>query len=217
MSDCIRKLVVEFIGTFFLVFTVGATALLSGDKTLTALAIGFALMVMVYAGGPVSGGHYNPAVSLAAAIRNALSWKDLVPYWIAQVLGGLSAGFLAAHIADAPATPCPFCELAIPNVIIGEFLFTFALCYVVLLTATSKASEGNSYFGLAIGSTVTVGAIAVGGICMGAFNPAVAVALPVIKGCMCGFCWQLVCLTVLVNLIAGAVAAAVYMLTAKDA
>jgi len=217
MLDCVRKMVVEYIGTFFLVFTVGATALLSNGNVLTALAIGFVLMVMVYAGGPVSGGHYNPAVSLAAAIRNALSWKDLVPYWIAQILGGLSAGFLAAHIAGASeAAPCPFCELTIPNVIIGEFLFTFALCYVVLLTATSKATEGNSYFGLAIGSTVTVGAVAVGGICMGAFNPAVAAALPVIKGCMCCFCWKLVCLTVLVNLIAGTAAAAVYMITAKD-
>jgi len=89
-------------------------------------------------------------------------------------------------------------------------LFTFALCYVVLLTATLKASEGNSYFGLAIGSTVTVGAIAVGGICLGAFNPAVALALPVIKGCTCCLCCKIVGLTVLVNLVAGICAALVY-------
>jgi len=214
MLEELKKLTVEFIGTFFLVFTVGATALLSPDKTLAAIAIGFALMVMVYAGGHISGGHYNPAVSLAAAIRKALSWKELIPYWIAQVLGAVAAAFLAVHIAGVPAAAAS--ELTISNVIIGEFLFTFALCYVVLLTATTKSTEGNSYYGLAIGSTVTVGAIAVGGICLGAFNPAVALAVPVINGCACAACLQLVGLTVLVNLIAGVCAALVFKFVSTE-
>src|SRR5574344_914833 len=107
MLEILKKLTVEFIGTFFLVFTIGATGLLSGDKTLSAIAIGFALMVMVYAGGHISGGHYNPAVSLAVAVRKALPWKDLVPYWVAQILGGVIAGILVSHIAAVSETACP--------------------------------------------------------------------------------------------------------------
>lgn len=214
MLETFKKLTVEFIGTFFLVFTVAATALLSSDKTLAAIAIGFVLMVMVYAGGQISGGHYNPAVSLAAAIRKALPWKDIVPYWLAQILGGLAAAFLASGIAAMPETAPAEPELL--NIIAGEFLFTFALCYVVLMTATTKASEGNSYFGLAIGSTVTVGAIAVGGICLGAFNPAVALAVPVINGCFCCACIKTALITVLVNLIAGLCAALVFKFVAPQ-
>jgi len=209
MLEKFKKLGVEFIGTFFLVFTIGATVLLSTNKTLSALAIGFVLMVMVYAGGHISGGHYNPAVSIAACLRGALEKADLIPYWVAQILGGAAGAFLASYIAGAPQTAFES-TLSTANIVIGEFLFTFALCYVVLLTATSKSTEGNSYFGLAIGSTVTVGAVAVGGICFGAFNPAVAIALPVIKGCICAPCYTLVLTTVLVNLIAGLVAAMVF-------
>lgn len=177
MVENFRKYVVEFIGTFFLVFTIGCTALLHGGVVIPAIAIGFALMVMVYAGGHISGGHYNPAVSLSAGIRGALEWKQLLPYWVFQVLGALCAGFLARFVGIVPAE-ADAVVFDIPVLVICEFLFTFALCYVVLLTATSKKCEGNCYYGLAIGSTVTVGAFAVGGlVCAGAFNPAVAVSL----------------------------------------
>ena len=206
MKENCKKYLVEFIGTFFLVFTVASAVLLGGDGVIAPLAIGFALMIMVYAGGHISGAHYNPAVSLAAAIRGALDWKQLVPYWVVQVLGAVCASLLVAHYAILPeeiGEP----EFTIPQLIIGEFLFTFALCYVVLQVATSKKTEGNSYYGLAIGSTVMVGAFAVGGIfCLGAFNPAVAVGLGLIKSaCPVG-----VCIISLVNLVAGAVAACVY-------
>ncbi len=205
MIENLRKYLVEFIGTFFLVFTVASVVLLGGDGVIGALAIGFALMIMVYAGGHISGGHYNPAVSLAAAIRGALSWCQLVPYWIAQVIGAGCAALIVAHYATLPeSTACPF---TIAQVIIGEFLFTFALCYVVLQVATSKKTAGNSYYGLAIGSTVLVGAFAVGGIfCPGAFNPAVAVGLGLIKSA----CWCCVGLIAVTNLIAGLIAALVY-------
>src|SRR5574344_321981 len=216
MLEILKKLTVEFIGTFFLVFTIGATGLLSGDKTLSAIAIGFALMVMVYAGGHISGGHYNPAVSLAVAVRKALPWKDLVPYWVAQILGGVIAGILVSHIAAVSETACPSGGMILANVIIGEFLFTFAICYVVLVTATKKATEGNSYYGLAIGSTVTVGALAVGGSCLGAFNPAVAIAVPFIKGCACCFCCKIVWITVLVNLLAGICAALAFKFVSTE-
>ena len=205
MKENFRKYLVEFIGTFFLMFTVASVVLLGGDGVIGALAIGFALMIMVYAGGHISGGHYNPAVSFAAAIRGALAWGQLVPYWISQIIGAGCAAVLVAHYATLPeAINCPFSPV---QVIIGEFLFTFALCYVVLQVATSKKTEGNSYYGLAIGSTVLVGAFAVGGIfCPGAFNPAVAVGLGLIKSA----CWCGVGIIAATNLIAGLAAALVY-------
>jgi aquaporin Z len=172
-----RKLVVEGIGTFFLVFTVGQTVIEPGAGALAPLAIGFSLMIMVYAGGHISGGHYNPAVTLGAFLRGKASPSDLIGYWLAQVLGGilaaLAVGYFKAGVAVASATP--------PTVpaLLAEFLGTFALVYVVLNVATARATEGNSYFGLAIGSTVVVMAYAVGGISGGAFNPAVAVGITV--------------------------------------
>ena len=210
--DNIRKYLVEFIGTFFLVFTIGATIAFGGEGVIAPLAIGFVLMVMVYAGGFISGGHYNPAVSLAAVVRGALEPKQWIPYTLFQLLGGLGAALLIKHMsccaAIEPATTFKLC-----NVIIAEFLFTFALCYVVLLTATSKKTEGNSYYGLAIGSTVMVGAFAVGGICLGAFNPAVALSALTL-GVVC--CTKLTWITVAVNLIAGLCAGLVYKLVNKE-
>ncbi len=202
MKENFKKYIVEFIGTFFLVFTIGCTALLSGGVVIPAIAIGFMLMVMVYAGGHISGAHYNPAVSLSASVRGALEWKELLPYWIVQVLGAVCAGFLVRYVGVVPAEADAI-VFNIPTLIICEFLFTFALCYVVLLTATSKKCEGNSYFGLAIGSTVTVGAFAVGGIvCAGAFNPAVAISLFV----MGISSLKVIGITALTNLIAGVAA-----------
>ena len=208
MKNCLKKYLVEFIGTFFLVFTVASAVLFGGHTVIAPLSIGFALMIMVYAGGHISGGHYNPAVSLACAIRGALSWKQIVQYWIAQVLGAAAAAYTVAHFAELPEVgECPF---SITQVILGEFLFTFALCYVVLHVATSKKTEGNSYYGLAIGSTVLVGAFAAGGIfCLGAFNPAVAVGLGIIHSA----CWIGVGVIALTNLVAGVVAALAFKAT----
>lgn len=202
--DNFRKYVVEFIGTFFLVFTVCATIAFGNPGTIAPLAIGFVLMIMVYAGGYISGGHYNPAVSLAAAIRGALCWKQWLPYVIFQVLGGTAAAMLVTFMAGGPADVQA--EFNTWGVVIGEFLFTFALCYVVLLTATAKRTEGNCYYGLAIGSTVLVGAFAVGAICLGAFNPAVAISTMVLGVAAP----KLAMLTLGVNLVAGAVAACVF-------
>lgn len=204
MKENLKKYLVEFIGTFFLVFTVGSTLLFGGNGVVPAVAIGFILMVMVYAGGHISGGHYNPAVSLAAVIRGALPPSQWLPYAVAQIVGGVAGAFLVNYIV-APEIYTSAADYSLPGVVIGEFLFTFALCYTVLLTATSRAVVGNSYYGLAIGSAVLVGAFSVGGIiCLGAFNPAVAISL----GIMHAAFWKIVAITVLVNLIA-AVAAGV--------
>ena len=206
MNEDIKKYIVEFIGTFFLVFTIGATAVFGGPGVIAPLAIGFVLMVMVYAGGFISGGHYNPAVSLAAVIRGALPAKQWIPYAAFQILGGIIASYLINFMAGEPLRTANI-PYDLVNIVIAEFLFTFALCYVVLLTATSKKTEGNSYYGLAIGSTVMVGAFAVGSICLGAFNPAVAIST-ITLGIAC--CAKLAWLTVLVNLIGGAAAGLVF-------
>lgn len=206
----LKKCLVEFIGAFFLILTIGLSVFSGANGVIPAIAIGFVLMVMVYAGGHVSGGHYNPAVSLAAAIRGALPWKDIVPYWIAQLLGAAAAALVFAGMVDVPV--CESADFNITTLIIAEVLFTFALCYVVLHTATSKDTEGNSYYGLAIGTTVTVGAFATAGLCLGAFNPAVVVGLLTVKAA----CLKIGGITVLANLIGGACAGVVYKITCND-
>ncbi len=196
---------VEFIGTFYLVFTVGAVLLLGGDGVINAIAIGLALMIMVYAGGYISGGHYNPAVSLAAVIRKALPVSEFIPYVISQIIGATAACLLINHFSGHIAN-FEGCAFNLFPLMVGEFLFTFALCYVVLLTATSPV-KNNSYYGLAIGATVATGIFAVGSVlCHGAFNPAVAIGL----GLMNLACWQSVFATIAANLLAALCAGFVY-------
>lgn len=197
-----KKYLVEIIGTFFLVLTVVTTA--HFGSALAAFAIASALMVMVYAGGHISGGHYNPAVSLAACIRGALEKKQLIPYMVAQVIGGALAVLVLKLAVGFDAVTFEPSEFALKGLLIAEFLFTFALCYVVLQTATTKNTAGNSYYGLAIGFTVLVGALTVGGaLCAGAFNPAVAVSVGIANM----LTWKLVGFTVLANLLASICAA----------
>jgi aquaporin Z len=175
------KYVVEFIGTFFLVFTVGMTVLgASPDAAGTALAplaIGSSLMVMIYAGGHISGGHYNPAVTLAVWVRGRIAMLDALIYWVVQVLGGLAAAFLVLYMKHNPAMTGDIPAGSVDRALVAEFLFTFALAFVVLNVATAKGTANNSYYGLAIGFTVLTGAYAVGAVSGGAFNPAVAVGI----------------------------------------
>jgi len=174
-----RKYIAEFIGTFFLVLTVGCTVIPGAAGVIPPLAIGSALMVMVYAAGHISGGHLNPAVTLAVCVRGKCGAKDVVPYWVSQVLGGVAAALVAVFLVGKSGTPMDIKN--IPPAFVAEFLFTFALAYVVLNSATAKGTSGNSFYGLAIGFTVLTGAFAVGSISGGAFNPAVAVGAAVMK------------------------------------
>ncbi len=171
-----KKYIVEFIGTFFLVFTVGATVVSPGAGALAPLAIGASLMVMVFAGGHVSGGHFNPAVTLAVWLRGKCETRDLIPYWIAQMAAAFVAAWLVGKIKMA-GSAMPLAMASWKPAFVAEFLFTFALCWVVLNVATSKGTAGNSFYGLAIGMTVMVGAFAVGPVSGGAFNPAVATGI----------------------------------------
>ncbi|HTJ77365.1 MAG TPA: aquaporin [Rariglobus sp.] len=176
-----KKYLVEFIGTFFLVFTIGMTVVAPGASVLAPLAIGSVLAVMIFAGGHVSGGHFNPAVTLAVWSRGKCAMSDVVPYMVAQVGAGVVAALLVKAlkgglVAEAVALAGPLRPLVLPALTV-EFLFTFALAWVVLNTATNKDTAGNSFYGLAIGFTVLAGACAVGAVSGGAFNPAVAVGL----------------------------------------
>ena len=200
-----RKLGVEVIGTFFLVFTVGMAVRDAG--TLAPLAIGAVLMVMVFAGGHVSGGHYNPAVSTAVWLRGKLSGRECLAYVIAQVIAGAAAAGVVVLLDYNRATPLP--TAGIGPMLVVEFLFTFALCYVVLNVATARDTEGNSFYGLAIGFTVATGAFAVGSISGGAFNPAVALGASL----MGLLRWSHIWVYVLANLLGGAGAAAAFRLT----
>ena len=168
-----RKYATELVGTFVLVLTVGCSVIGAGAGALAPLAIGSALMVMVFAGGHVSGAHYNPAVTLAAFLRGRCPASDVGPYMAAQVLGAVLAAsvvkFLHPHALILAHAPNALRALT------AELIWTAVLAYVVLSVATAKGTAGNSFYGLAIGMTVTAGALAVGPISGGAFNPAVAI------------------------------------------
>ena len=142
---------------------------------LAPIAIGAALMVMIFAGGHVSGGHYNPAVTLAVFLRGKCEKSDVVPYWVAQFVAGLVAALIVNYLFTGKPT-APATHGMVPSIIV-EVLFTFALAWVVLNTATAKGTAGNSFYGLAIGMTVMTGAVAVGGVSGGAFNPAVGLGV----------------------------------------
>jgi aquaporin Z len=204
------KYVTELIGTFFLVLTVGCTVILGGTGVIPPLAIGAALMVMVYAGGHISGGHYNPAVTFGVWLRGKCPGADVVPYWISQLIGSALAAAIVRYLA-AGATITPIAPRVGPA-LLAELLFTFALVYVVLNTATAKSTAGNSYFGLAIGMTVMVGAFTVGGISGGAFNPAVAVGISVMGLSP----WPNLWIYLVGNLLGGAVAAGVFRFANPD-
>jgi aquaporin Z len=171
-----NKYIAEFIGTFFLVLAVGSTVINGAPGVIAPLAIGSMLMVMIFATGHISGGHLNPAVTLAVWIRGKLPASDVPGYMIGQLAGGLAAAYLVLFMKGNPAvTPMHFDSPVVP--LLAEFLGTFALAFVVLNVATAKANSNNSFYGLAIGFTVVAAAFALGSYSGGAFNPAVAVGI----------------------------------------
>lgn len=195
-----NKYVMEFIGTFFLVFTIGCTVVGNGAGTLAPIAIGVALMAMVFAGGHISGAHYNPAITLGMYIRGKIEAKNVVPYMIFQIVGAALAAMVVKYL-KAGAVVTPMTPAVVPA-LIAEFLFTFALVFVVLNTATAKGTAGNSFYGLAIGLTVTAGAFSVGNISGGAFNPSVAIGI-----CMMNLvAWSSIWIFLVANFLGGAVA-----------
>lgn len=174
----------ELVGTFFLVLTIGLAV--AAGTPLAPLAIGGVLMVLVYMGGHVSGAHYNPAVTLAVWMRGKLPTADVLPYVVAQ-LAGAALGALAAYaLTGRTFAPAPGEGVSLARALGAEALYTFALALVVLNVATSRQTEGNSFFGLAIGGTVAAAAFAAGGVSGGAFNPAVGLGPALVHAALGG-------------------------------
>ena len=204
------KYLVEFIGTFFLVATIGFTVLAPGAGDMAPLAIGATLMVMIFAGGYISGGHYNPAVTLAVFLRGRCPAIDVPGYMIAQVLGAAAAAAIVLFMKGNP--PVVAMQPDVTRALVAEFLYTFALCYVVLNVATAKGTSGNPTYGLAIGFTVLAGAYSVGAVSGGAFNPAVAVGITVMGLSQLANIW----IYLVANFVGGAAAAITFRIINPD-
>lgn len=162
-----KKLIIEFLGTFFLVLTIAMT----GDP----LAIAAMLMAWVYIGGFISGAHYNPAVSLAVTLRGKLSWIEAARYMAAQIAGGFSAFAMTAFLNGKVIMPAPGAAFTLQQALIVEVLLAFILAYVVLTVATSESFKNSQIFGFAIGFTIPALAILGSPISGGLFNPAIAI------------------------------------------
>ena len=178
MSDIgIRpKLIAEFIGTFFLALTICTAAVHGSAGQLAPFAIASTLMVMIYSVGHISGAHFNPAVTIAIWLRGACHKDEVSPYIATQIFAGAFAAIISENIlfADTSVTAI---QMETSHAAGAEFLYTFALVYVILNVATSEATEGNGYFGASIAFVVLAGALTVGDISGGSFNPAVTGAL----------------------------------------
>jgi aquaporin Z len=174
MTGTARKALAEALATFL--FVLAIIAAVNSGNPLTPLAIGFTLAVLVYATGHISGAHLNPAVSVGVFLRGGLSVADLIAYLIAQLVGGVLAALVSLTVWPAGEKAM---VIEVGPAFLVEALFTLILVYVVLNVATSKDTAGNSFYGLAIGGVVFVGATTVGSISGGGFNPAVALGLSV--------------------------------------
>ena len=167
-----RRYLTEFIGTLFFVLIIGLIVT-PGASALAPLIIGSTLMVMVYMGGHISGGHYNPAVTLAVYLRGKFLAGDVVPYIVAQILGGTVGAYLSWLLLGQSFAPAPAETATTMGALLVEFLFTFLLALTVLNVAASSETKGNSFYGLAIGFSIVVGVAAGGSISGGVYNPAI--------------------------------------------
>jgi glycerol uptake facilitator-like aquaporin len=163
-----KRYIVEFIGTFFLVLTVALTG--------NPIAIGAVLVALVYMGGYISGAHYNPAVTLALWVNKKITSERATYYIVIQMLAGIVASGVYFFIQNKMFLPELGQGVSGISALSIEVLFTFLLASVVLHTAATEKTKGNQYFGLAIGLTVLAGAFAGGPISGGAFNPAVGIS-----------------------------------------
>jgi len=170
------ELISEFLGTYMLVLTVGLNVLAKSPAG--AFSIAASLTCMIYALGDVSGAHFNPAVTVAVLASGRcpdLTAFKAGSYIAVQIFAGLCASYTYAFVYSGGSFPLgPGEGFNWASVTIAEVIFTFVLCYVVLCTAVSEHTKASHMFGLAIGSCVTVGGCAIGGISGGSLNPAVS-------------------------------------------
>jgi len=170
---------VEFVGTFFLTVTIGLTTVSINTTRIAPLAIGSVLMACVFAGGHISGAHYNPAITFGIWLtgRGKITTRQSMGYVVVQLFGGFCAGLAHWEIAQETTHLAPGNSVSDGHAVSAEILYTYLLVSVVLNVATTRKNSDNSFYGLAIGFTVLGGAVGVGSISGGAFNPAVGTGL----------------------------------------
>jgi len=212
----------EFIGTFFLVLTVGLNVLKGGVmdpedplNEAAVFSIAASLLCMVYSVGPVSGAHLNPAVTLAvcASGRNKCkAYPDGACYVGAQVAGGLLASAFYVNIANMHAFDLgPYGMFHWSGVVVAEMVYTCLLCYVVLAVATVK-DYGMDTFGLAIGFAIVAGGYSIGAVSGANLNPAVSVAIDVSYGLLHGGIWRFIPYAI-IQCVGAAIAASIFRVT----
>jgi MIP family channel proteins len=182
LPDALRRGAAEFIGTFALVF-VGAGAVLAAGPTAepgvvgVALAYGLAVAVMVSAVGHISGGHFNPAITLGFLVTGRLHPVLAVIYWIVQFAGAIAAAALLRWFFDDATEGSLGTPVLAPNIepeagLIIEAILTFFLVWVVFATAADPRGTFKSIAGLAIGLTITMDVLMGGPLTGAAMNPA---------------------------------------------
>jgi len=219
----IKCCLAEFMGTMFLCLTVALSVGMGRDNA--PLAIGLSLGCLVFALGHISGANFNPAVTLAILIRGRTDVMTAATYMLSQVAGGFLGGGVARYVVEdwcendnvtivgrscVSGYPSPDPNVSFFTALLVETIFTMGLALVVLNVAVSDENGKNDFYGIAIGLTVTFGAIAGGGVSGGAYNPAVGLALPLIHGVT-----DDLALYIFGPLLGGALAALFFMLTAK--
>lgn len=206
------KVVSEFLGTYFLVLTVGLNVI--GGSKAPVFSIASSLMCMIFALGTCSGAHFNPAVTIAivASGRGACPPADAGIYIPVQIVAGIAAAFTYSGMEGKAFPLGPGKGYGWPEVAVAEIMFTFLLCFVVLSVATVK-SPLSEYFGLAIGSCVTAGGYAIGAISGGSLNPAVSFGIGVSGSLLAKGAWANMLIYTVFEIIGGGLAAGVFMAT----
>jgi aquaporin Z len=206
------KLLTEFVGTFVFLSVIALVPTTGPASPLAPVAIGAALVVMVYMGGHISGAHYNPAVSLGLFLRQKIDAVTLVAYWVVQLVAG-SLAFVTGYLVSGRSPGIhPGPGVVTASALTIEALFTFALVLVILNVAATRATAGNSYYGLAIGFTILAAAFVGGPISGGAYNPAVGFGATLGAALFKSGSWTDLWLYVVGPALGGAVAAGVHHL-----
>ena len=207
-----KSMVAEFLGTYFLcsTYALGAN---QASSHMAPLAFGLTIVAMTFAFGHVSGAHFNPAVTVAVFLRGKIDLLGSILYVVAQLAGAFcGAGqqlLVASDSGFTSAYPSLGQDVSWYTGIATEFSYTFALVTVFLNCATTKAQQGNSFFGLAIGMIAAAAGWSATPISGGVFNPALGTAMPIVHGHYSGF-WIYWAGPIL----GGAIASGVFRLTA---
>jgi len=210
-----QKIVSEFLGTYFLVLTVGLNVI--GGSKAPVFSIAASLMCMIFALGTCSGAHFNPAVTIAIVVagRDKISPKDAGIYIVVQIIAGIAAAFTYSLMEGGKSFPlAPGKGYGWAEAAVAEIMFTFLLAFVVLSVATVQ-SPLSEYFGLAIGSCVTAGGYAIGAVSGGSLNPAVSCGISASHAAFGGGVGLLVNCVIysIFEIIGGCIAAGVFMAT----